>query len=71
MTNWLPESPAGREERVFQVLKEEDRPHLGLALVEKRRKGLPPDLDTEFSFPLGETITHESIATDLKQAGPA
>ncbi len=67
MTKWLPQSPAGREERVFQVLKEEDRPHLGLALLERRRKGLPEALDVEFSFPLGDTVTHESIANDLGQ----
>ena len=67
IARWLPENPVGRDTKVFQVLQEESRPHLGLALVPEQRSGLPEELDEAFGLPRGR-YTHEGVARDFEGA---
>ena len=68
LSAWSPEAPRASGAQTFQVLKEEDRPHLGLTPVPSNRKGMPEEMNVEFTFPLGDRITHETIRTDLSQS---
>lgn len=66
IARWLPENPVHRETEVFQVLKEESRPHLGLAPVPEPKSALPDELDEVFGLPRGR-YTHEDIARNFEE----